>query len=169
MSIPFLVAMCQNAAFYSRPTANAWTGLWSAGTPTNAYDEVAPLTSVDTTTKTNGTTETIIFSAFQGTGTLTGSLKVSAFRGQDSVGTVPGGATTTTYAVSNDGGSTFTYATGSITQTTTLATVSITITGVNITQLQIQFVSSIVTGGSVKLATDYNEVGWVDISDIVLL
>ena len=154
------------AASHNRPTANSNTGGFYGGTPANAYDTSA--NSVDTTTSTGVMGPgSVSFSAFQGTGFITGTLNVRVLWGWSADGTTSiGSPGASQIQYSTDNGSNWT-SIGSL--TTSMATYTVALTAVDISQVLVKSVCFSNVGGSVKLGTDYMDNGYVDISDIVIL
>ena len=142
----------------------AWTRpvLPSGSTYANAYDTSG--TTIDTTTKTGsdgtytGLAGTIDFYSFPG-GVSGGTLYVRAYWGTDHLGTVTGtDPIASQISYSTDGGTNWTPWTS---LTTTAANYSISLSGITLSNLRVRFSSFISIGGSIKLGTDYNNLGWV--------
>jgi hypothetical protein len=177
MSIPFLVAMWRNGvspASHNRPTNGSGGGDWfSAGLRGNAYDGSG--NSVDsgvTPTVTNywsSGDSSFKYDTFQGAGTLTGTLHVRAIGGVDYAGSVSGvDPSPPNFTYSVDGGTN--WLTGGTFSNFVYSDKTVDLSaGVDITQLQVRFTTFASFGGSIKLGTDYNNTGLVEVSDIVLL
>lgn len=154
------------SANHNRPTA--WTGSGNTryvGTLENAYD--TSTNGVDTTTSTGYSDGQIIYTTFQGTGSISGTLNI---RGRyvispegDVTGPDPAGST---YSVSTDGGVTWPTV-GNFNTTTTTHTVSLL--GVTLSQLRVKVDSFESAGGSIKSGTWYDQLGLVELWDIVIL
>lgn len=154
------------SANHNRPTA--WTGSGNTryvGTLENAYD--TSTNGVDTTTSTGYSDGQIIYTTFQGTGSISGTLNI---RGRyvispegDVTGPDPAGST---YSVSTDGGVTWPTV-GNFNTTTTTHTVSLL--GVTLSQLRVKIDSFESAGGSIKVGTWYDQLGLVELWDIVIL